>query len=79
MGEGFDVGEDVGAVGFGEEAVVRGDDEGVVGEGELEEPGDGERKERCVNLGVGFCGEGGWEMGGRTSLATRARRCDGRL
>lgn len=36
--EGLDVVEEVGAVGFGEEAVVGADDEGVVGEGEFEEP-----------------------------------------
>lgn len=36
--EGFDVVEEVCAVGFGEEAVVGADDEGVVGEGKFEEP-----------------------------------------
>ena len=38
VGEGLDVVQDVGAGGFGEEAMVRADDEGVVRKGELEEP-----------------------------------------
>lgn len=44
VGEGLDVVQDVGAGGFGEEAVVRADDEGVVRKGEFEEPATYPRK-----------------------------------